>query len=120
MFSFREFQTALQKARNAHPNISDELSESVMKKFVERWENNRSKPKHERENFGELIRFTLNELCISGKNKRQMYAAMIGHYYSAHAAYRKSKKNQTDSVKPVVKKPYGVTRASNGQLSWQL
>lgn len=123
MFSHREFEAALQKARNDHPNISDALGESIMKKFVERWENNRSKPKFEQVTFGELIRLTLNELHISGKNNRQMYAAVVGHYYSSHTTYSKARKKASEPPKTKAqpaRKPFGVIIAQNGQLSWQL
>ena len=71
MFSDREFKVALEKTRQDHPRISDALAESVMKKFVLRWESNRSKASYERVGFGQLIRLTLNELCINGKDNRQ-------------------------------------------------
>ncbi len=122
MYSHTEFEAAFSKARTAHPDISYALSESVMKKFVERWESNRAKAKWEQVRFGELIRFTLNELKMSGKSQRQMYAALIGHYYSRHAAYanrRKAPRKPASKAVPVLP-PIKIIFADNGQAAWQL
>lgn len=123
MYSDREFKAALKEARNNHPTISAALAESVMKKFVQRWESNRNKPPFERENFGQLIRFTLNEMSVSGRDNRQMYAALIGHYYTTHAAYAKARQEASGSVKREprpTKAHVGVICGNNGQFSWQL
>jgi hypothetical protein len=123
MFSDTEFEIALKKTRKDHPLISDALAESVMKKFVLRWESNRSKALYERVGFGQLIRLTLNELCINGKDNRQKYAALIGHYYSAHAAYVKARQKESGQVQQKPKPlqtPIGVIQSNNGQFAWQL
>lgn len=123
MYSDTKFEAALSKACQDHPTISDALAESVMKKFVLRWESNRNKALYERESFGQLIRLTLNEMQISGKDKRQMYSALIGHYYSAHAAYAKARQKAFGQVQQKPRPtnvPFGVTCGHNGQLAWQL
>lgn len=123
MYSHTEFEVALRKTREAHPTISYALGETVMKKFVERWESNRAKAKWEQVNFGELIRLTLNELSVSPKSNRQMYSALIGHYYSRHAAYANRRK--ASAGKPTPRKqstlpPIQVIITDNGQAAWQL
>ena len=122
-YSSLEFDKAFLKARENHPTISRALGETVMKKFIERWENDRSKPSCMREGFGPLIRLTLNELKISGKPTRQIYAALMGHYYGRHAVYVNARRSKTPRLpKPAVTQaqPYATTTTSNGQLAWQL
>ena len=122
-YSSLEFDKAFLKARENHPTISRALGETVMKKFVERWENDRSKPSCMREGFGPLIRLTLNELKISGKPTRQIYAALVGHYYGRHAVYVNARRSKTPRLsKPAVARaqPYATSIGTNGQLAWQL
>jgi hypothetical protein len=122
--SFKDqFTTALNKAKDSHPNISHALALSVMKKFIERWELDKKKPTFRREGFGQLIRLTLNEMQVSVKADRQMYSALIGHYFSAHGAYAKARQRKSGRVpqKPQpTKVPFGVTMSANGQLAWQI
>ena len=122
-YSSLEFDTAFLKARKNHPTISRALGETVMKKFVERWENDRSKPSCMREGFGPLIRLTLNELKISGKPTRQIYAALVGHYYGRRAVYVNARRSKTPRLsKPAVARaqPYATSIGTDGQLAWQL
>jgi hypothetical protein len=119
MYSHTEFEVAIRKTREAHPTVSYALGETVMKKFVERWESNRAKAKWEQVNFGELIRLTLNELKISPKSNRQMYSALIGHYYTRHATYANRRKAQAPKKKRAPS-PIAVVFADNGQAAWQL
>ena len=123
MFSSKEFDVALEKARINHQNISKALGESVMKKFIQRWESNRSKPEYQQETFKSLIRLTLNEMSVSGKTTRKMYASLIGHYYNPHAAHVKAQRKKSGQVKQkpqTIKTPIGVTMGFNGQLSWNI
>jgi hypothetical protein len=122
MFSQVEFDAAFEKARNNHPTISRALGESVMKKFIERWESDKRKPDYARDGFGQLMRFTLNELKVSGKATRQMYSALIGFYYSRHAAYvnRRPQKTPLPTRAAAVAKAVTTVIEANGQLGWQL
>jgi len=123
MYSKSEFEVAFAKTKANHPTISQALGESVLKKFIERWENNREKPSYAREGFGQLIRFTLNELHVAGKRTRQMYSALIGHYYSKHAAYvvrRKPPAKELPSVPKPSFVPIGIITGPKGQLAWKI
>jgi hypothetical protein len=122
MFSLAEFQIALARTKVDHPQISPELSEIVMRKYVQRWEVNREKSTYERTNFGELIRFTLNELNVGGKATRQMYSALIGHYYTRHASYvnKKHAAIRKTVVKKTAQLPYETLSEKNGQLGWKI
>ena len=122
MFSQTEFQTAFRKTADAHRDVSRDLGETVMKKFIERWEINRSKREDLRTNFRDLIRLTLNELNIAPP-KRQMYSALIGHYYTQHAQYAKQRRSGVK--RPTVKKqpmrlPFGTRAEVSGQLAWEI
>jgi hypothetical protein len=123
MFSYNEFDRAFEKARNNHPMISRALGETVLKKFEERWENERYKEPFMREGFAPLMRLTLNELNVSGKAIRQMYAALIGFYYNPHAAYAKKRKSACATRpinKPVLAKVFQTRVEATGQVAWQL
>lgn len=123
MFSSEEFEVAFEKARDNHPSISKALGESVIKKFMQRWESNQSKDKFQRQRFPELIRLTLNEMSVSGKANRKMYASLIGHYYNPHAVLVKAQRKKSGQVKQkpqTIKTPIGVTMGFNGQLSWNI
>lgn len=118
-----EFKIAFDKTEETHRNISHALGLSVLKKFIERWEHNKNKSRFQQESFGQLIRLTLNEMKVNGKANRQMYSALIGHYYSAHAAYVKARQKESGQIKQkpqLAKAPFGVICGNNGQLSWQL
>jgi hypothetical protein len=123
-FESREFDTAFNKAKCAHPTISCSLGETVMRKFIERWESNKQKASFAQVMFGELIRFTLNELNIAGKSKRQMYAALIGHYYKPHATYTQQRRTKCESPGPAKQSPprapVGILTETSGQLAWKL
>ena len=122
MFSRSEFDTAFAKTQRNHPTVSRALGESVMKKFVERWEGNKQKPSYAQETFKELIRLTLNEMKI-GKPARQMYAALIGFYYTQHAAHanrRKAGTKATAGVPQKITRPIATVMEDGGQIAWRI